>query len=179
MSSRRGDTDDSITVSVRYRAESQGTDIALSSLMLNRLTANIGKWLFPAASVSRTITIRGGTLTAETGTSRRMSLSIHRLRVPVPGKQSYCVQFKVADHGEFKVERGGHGGVVLRNRYAGSCTIPACWIPERFLGKTVDRYIVQIDERKVHHKTGCSEGRRPGRADGFSCRLCMHKAAVP
>lgn len=155
---------DSTTVTVHYRIGSTGTDIALSSPMLRRFTEHVRKWLFSGAAVSRMIRIDGGTLRVETGTSRTVSLSFYRLRVPVPGKKIYGVEYKVAAHGEFTVERGRHGGMVLRNRYATSCSIPVCWMPERFLGKSVDRYITQIDGRRVHYKACNSE--RPSRQPG-------------
>jgi len=122
--------------------------------MKNSLACKIRKWLFPAAVSSRTVTIQGSTLYVENGSSRIRTLSIYRLAVPIPGEFAYGVEYRLDERGEFKVDRGIHGSVVVRNRQGNASAIPVCWLPKRFVGKRVDRYITHVDGKKVEFKAG-------------------------
>jgi len=122
--------------------------------MMDSLAGKIRKWLFPPAVTSRTVTIQGSTLCVENGSSHIRTLSMYRLMVPIPGEFAYGVEYRLDERGEFKVARGIHGSVVVRNRKDNASAIPVCWLPERFVGKRVDRYITHVDGKRVEFKAG-------------------------
>ncbi|MBI5420205.1 MAG: hypothetical protein HZA60_08945 [Deltaproteobacteria bacterium] len=130
--------------------------------MLKLLTDGIKEWLVPAVA-SRMILIEGGVLFVKCDTYFTRSLSLYAMRVYVPGVYTYGVEYRLAEGGEFRVTAGKNGGVVARSKYVRSCSIPVCWLPKRFLGKDVDRYIIRIDGKRVNMKAGMKESlRKPG-----------------
>ena len=133
--------------------------------MLNAIAAGIKWWMLPSA-VSQTIDIRGGTLSVTTPTHVR-SLSLYRLKFHVPGEHSYGVEYRVSDDGEFHVDRGFSGGIVIRNNREKNSFVPVCWLPERFLGKKVDRYIVHVDGKRSNYRAGLMDTLRASVSGSF------------
>ncbi len=137
-----------------FKSGRAGTEIAFRIFMLSSMTERIREWLFPAGASSRTVTIQGSTLCVENGSTRIRTLSLYRLAVPIPGEFAYGVEYRLDDQGEFKVDRGSHGSVVVRNKRDTASAFPVCWLPKRFVGKRVDRYITHVDGKKVEFKAG-------------------------
>ncbi len=120
--------------------------------MLNAIVEGIRGFLIPTPA-SQTIFIQGGTVSVKTP-PRVRSLSLYRLRFHVPEGSNYGVEYRLSERGEFRVDRGNHGGVVVRNNRRMNDYIPVCWLPERLLGKNVDRYIVHVDGKSTNYKSG-------------------------
>jgi hypothetical protein len=120
--------------------------------MLNAIVAGIRGFLLPAPA-TQTVFIQGGTVSIK-APPRVRTLSLYRLRFHVPGGSNYGVEYRVSERGEYRVDRGSHGGVVIRNNRDMNDSIPVCWLPERFLGKNVDRYIIHVDGKGTNYKAG-------------------------
>jgi len=121
--------------------------------------------LLPAPA-SQTVFIEGGTLSVKSP-PRVRSLSLYRLQFHVPGESNYGVEYRVSERGEFRVDRGSHGGVVVRNNRDKNYSIPVCWLPDRFLGKNVDRYIVHVDGKRANYRAGLKDVLRASAAGNF------------
>jgi hypothetical protein len=133
--------------------------------MLNAIVAGIRGLLLPTPA-SQTVFIEGGTLSVKSP-PRVRSLSLYRLKCHVPGAFSYGVEYRASEQGEFRVDRGIHGGVVVRNNRDKNCSIPVCWLPDRFLGKNVDRYIVHVDGKRANYRAGLKDVSRASAAGNF------------
>jgi hypothetical protein len=133
--------------------------------MLNAIVEGIRGFLLPVP-VSQTVFIRGGTVSVKSP-PRVRTLSLYRLRFHVPGGSNYGVEYRVSERGEFRVDRGSHGGVVVRNNRDMNDSVPVCWLPERFLGKNVDRYIVHVDGKGTNYKAGVKDVSRTSANETF------------
>jgi len=135
-------------------------NIAFYPGMLNQVFSGIRGLLLPAPA-SQTVFIEGERLSVKSFSHAR-SLSAFRLKVDVPCALSYGVEYRVSKYGEFRVDRGLHGSLVLvvKNNREGIYCMPVCWLPERFLGKNVDRYIVHVNGKKTNYRAGMKEEMR-------------------
>ena len=98
--------------------------------------------------------MKGGVLAITAGHHVNRSIRMDFFPVHIPECQSYTVEYRLCETGEFEVSRDENGKTGVRSLLGLRPRFPVCWLPRSFVGKRVDRYILMVDRKRVSCRAG-------------------------
>ncbi len=104
--------------------------------------------------------MEGFSLALKQGYHIKSSVNLRLVPVFIPDCRTYTVEYSLHPDGEFVGYREEDGRIGLRSRLDPRIRVPVCWLPEAFVGKALNRFILRVDRKQVRFRAGVISRRR-------------------